>query len=154
MDQLNPERKLTPQQKQDMLLHHVILPRFLPQGKSSHFHQTEIQLMHEMVQSVCNLREEIPMETVKLSLNFWKIHHESMPNQSTISTEIKALQPGNSFAMFVRRQNCMFVIHAPSSQGEKAEQANAVPQEVIVATFPGNLHPDEVYKHDSDIEVN
>lgn len=148
----DPGKNPTPQQKQDMLLRHVILPRFLPQEKSNYFHQTEIQLMHEMVENVCNFSGKIPMQTIKLFLNFWKIHNESIPNQSTVSTKINELLPGDSFAMFVRRQNCMFTIHAPPNQGKKS--VNTEPQEVIIATFPGNIHPDEFYKHESDIEVN
>lgn len=149
---MDPEKKPTQQQLHDMLLHHVILPRFLPQEKSKYFHQTELQLMHQMVENVINLVDEIPLPTVKLFRSFWAIHNEPIPNQTTISTEINALRPGHSFGMFVRRQNCMFVIHAPPNHDEKA--ANTAPAEVIVATFPGNLHPDEVYKYDSDVEVN
>lgn len=148
---MDPDKKPTQQQQHDMLLRHIILPRFLPQAKSSYFHQTEIQLMQQMAQNVFNLSEKIPMQTVKLFESFLEIHKESIPNQNTISTEINVLRPGHSFAMFVRRQNCMFVIHAPPNHSENV--ANTAPQDVIIATFPGNLHPEEVYKHDSDIEV-
>lgn len=134
----------TPQQQQAMLLHHVILPRFLPQEKSTHFHLTELQLMRQMVQTVYGLSEKLPTPTVNLFVRFLDIHKESIPNHQTVYSKINALQPGDSFAMFVRRQNSMFVIHAP---------ANTALQEVYVATFPGNLHPDEVYKYDSDSEV-
>ena len=145
---MGSDKNPTPQQKQDMLLRHVILPRLLPQEKSSYFHQTELQLIHEMIQNVVNLYPKIPFQTAKLFLSFFQIHKELVPNESTISKEINELKPGHSFAMFVRRQNCMFVIHAPPNQ-----PTNTAPQEVFVATFPGNLHPDEVYQHDSDIEV-
>lgn len=152
MGESDPGKNPTPQQKHDMLLQHVILPRFLPQKKSSHLHSTELQLMIEMVLNVVNLSGKIPKQTVELFKSFWKIHKELIPNPSTVSAQINALQPGHTFAMFVRRQNCMFVVHAPPTADVKS--ANTAPQEVIVATFPGNLHPDEVYNVDSDIEVN
>lgn len=141
----------TPQQKQDMLLQHVILPRLLPQEKSRHLHQTELQLLQNMAENIVDLREKIPFETVELFANFWDIHNESIPNESKVNAKVNALRPGKSFAMFVRRQNCMFVIHAPPNGNASSTEP---PKEVIVATFPGNLHPDEVYQHDSDIEVN
>lgn len=151
LNEPDPDKNPTPQRKQDMLLQHVILPRYLPQKKSIHFHPTELQLMNEMVQNVVNFSGKIPSQTVKLFANLWETHNESIPNPTTVTTQINALQSGHSFAMFVRRQNCMFVVHAPANH-ENA--ANTAPQKVIVATFPGNLHPDEVYNHDSDIEVN
>lgn len=144
----DPAESPTPQQKQDMLLQHVILPRLLPQQKSRHLHQIELQLMQNMTENILKLREKIPSETVELFANFWKIHDEAIPKQSAVMARIKALRSGKSFAMFVRRQNCMFVIHAPRTKNAE------VPEEVIIATFPGNLHPDEVYHYDSDIEVN
>lgn len=102
--------------------------------------------MREMVANVIGLSGKIPDQTVKLFQSLRTIHDESIPSAGTIRTEINALRPGYSFAMFVRRQNCMFIIHAPTKNG--------VPNDVIVATFPGNLHPNEVYQSDSDIEVN
>lgn len=51
--------------------------------------------------------------------------------------------------MFVRRQNCAIMIHMKSVEANEANEFG----NVIVATFPGNLHPSEVYKYDSDIEV-
>lgn len=142
----------TEQQLHDMLLRHINLPRFLPQKKSANLHQTELLLMHYMVQNVINVNDKIPTQTVQLFKGLWTIHNDSLPNERTVSTEINALRSGHSFGMFVRRQNCMFVIHAPSNHGKT--DANTTPAEVIVATFPGNLHPDEVYKYSSDIEVN
>lgn len=137
----------TPQQWQDMLLNHVILPRYLPQSKSRHFHQTELKLLDEMVENVVNLSQRIPSKTVQLFEKMRKIHHDRSPKN--ISKEINALQPGDSFAMFVRRQNCVFLIYAPSDVNVVAGK----PQSVIVSTFPGNLHPKEVYNCNSDLEV-
>lgn len=145
---MDSSKNLTAQEWQDMLLNHIVLPRYLPQSKSRHFHQTELKLLNEMVENVVNLSQKIPPKTVQLFEKMRKIHHERTP--SNISKEINALQPGDSFAMFVRRQNCVFLIYAPPDENIVAGQ----PQNVIVSTFPGNLHPKEVYKCDSDMEVS
>lgn len=137
----------TPQQWQDMLLKHIILPRYLPQFKSRHFHQTELRLLNGMVENVVKLSEKIPSKTVQLFEKLQKVHHERTP--SNISSEINSLQPGDTFAMFVRRQNCVFIIYAPPDENVRYGK----PKNVIVATFPGNLHPNEVYHCDSDMEV-
>lgn len=142
------EESPTDQQWQDMLLNHIILPRILPQSKSRHFHQTELNILDEMVKCVEMLSEHIPSETVRLFRRMKNVHFNLSPNN--VANEINGLRTGDSFAMFVRRQNCTFMIHAPKDNN----QINQVPHTVIVATFPGNLHPNEVYEHDSDIEVN
>lgn len=143
------DASVSAQQKQDVLAH-VILPRFLPQETSHHLDQTDLQLLRKMVENVVHSSGTVPMQTVKLFQSLWKIHDDL--NAETISTEINALRPGDSFAIFVRRQRWMFMIHAPPCNDENA--ANNEPQEVIVATFPGNVRPSEIYKHESDIEVN
>lgn len=141
----------TAQQKQDMLLTHVILPRFLPQEISHHLDQTDLQLLHGMVDNVENLSGMVPPQTVKLFKSLRKIHQRIELNVDTISNEINALRAGDSFAIFVRRQRWMFIIYAPPCDDKNA--ANSEPQEVIVASFPGNVRPGEIYKHESDIEV-
>lgn len=142
---------VTAQQRQEMLLTHVILPRFLPQHISTHLDKTDLQLLHEMVQTVLDSSSLVPIQTVKLFQILRKIHNRIEVNTNTISTEINALRPGDSFAMFVRRQRWMFMIHVPPCDDGNA--ANSQPQEVIVASFPGNVRPSEIYKHDSDIAV-
>lgn len=56
---------------------------------------------------------------------------------------------GDTFAMFVRRQNCVILVHMSQDGMVDAEKS----QNVIVATFPANLHPGEIYKYDSDLQV-
>lgn len=141
---------LAEQKKQDLLLTHVILPRFLPQENSHHLDEIEQQLLHEMVATVFSLSAQVPIKTIKLFESLQKIHDNMTPCR--ISSEIRALQPGDSFGLFVRRQRWMFMIHAPLP-GKDENAANCEPREVIVATFPANVRPSEIYKHDSDVEV-
>lgn len=139
------------QQRQDMLLPHIILPRCPPQNLSPYLHTTELQLVHKLIETVTELSVNIPEHTVKLFKSLRKIHDGPSPDTDTISSEINALRPGDSFAIFVRRQRWMFMIHVPRNGNENA--ANRTPHEVIIATFPGNVRPSEIYKHESDIEV-
>lgn len=58
---------------------------------------------------------------------------------------------GDTFAMFIRRQNCAIMIHVPANG---LININDEPENVIVATFPGSLHPRDIKEHLNDIEVN
>lgn len=144
--------ELTPMQKQDILLNHIILPHFLPQSNSPNFHQSELQLFDEMYKNVIHLIKYIPWRTVELFKSMHKIHHKPISTdilKENILMEINALQSGDTFATFVRRQNCTFIIYVPPNENI----VYGKPENAIVATFPGRLHPNEVYKCDGDIEV-
>lgn len=134
------KEKRSPQQLREDLLKHVLLPRVLPQEKSANLHGDEMNLMSVMVDNVERMAEYLPKNTVGMFQRLRRI--QQMRTGECIANEIKALQPGETFAMFVRRQNCAFMVHK-----------TATGKDVIVATFPGNLHPKEVYGHRSDIEV-
>lgn len=129
---------------EDELLEHIILPRILPQEKSSMLYKTELELMKKMVENVENMADIIPLKTVELFQRMQRVH--MICEKGNVSQEINALRPGDTFAMFVRLQHTAIMIHVPSN-----EKINDV-QNVIVSTIP-TLHPGEIYKHDSDFEV-
>lgn len=133
------------QHDEDEQLHHVLLPRVLPSEKGN-LYKTEFILMNQMVNNVESLTDFLPSQTVKLFQSIRRIHTERSP--TLISNEIRALKPGDTFAMFVRFQHNTIMIHVPPN--ENAENI----QNAIVATIPGALHPNEIYKHESDMEVN
>lgn len=126
------------------MITHVVLPRKLPQARSSCLHEQELGLLKLMSCTVRGLEEWIPPNTLSMMDSLERVHVIQSPQ--IVTTEINALQPGNTFAMFVRRQNCALMIHLPSTQNYLMN--------AIVSTFPGNLHPDEVYKHSGDLEVS
>lgn len=164
---VNDDNEPDSQEMQDVLLEHVVFPRFLPNQKPRYFH--ELELMIRLVQTVEDLTQWIPPKTVDLLEKMRRVHLECTPN--VVSEEINTLCPGNlkslksklheifhmnkmisagdTFAMFVRRQNCAILVHMPPEEMVEAEES----QNVIVATFPANLHPGESYKYDSDLEV-
>lgn len=115
------------------LLYHIVLPRVLPQNKSTNSEQHELALLSRFTDAIRGLKKWISAETVRLFDSFERIHVTRTPE--SISNEIKELRPGQSFVMFVRRQNCGFMIHMPNDENES----------VVVCTFPGNLHPKNIY---------
>ncbi|XP_031638985.1 uncharacterized protein LOC116351075 [Contarinia nasturtii] len=129
-------------------MNNVILPRHLPQKKSSDLHGEELALLSSMVNNIDRLKKWIPLNTVEMFKGFDRVHRTRIP--AVVSKEIRDLTPGKTFAMFVRRQNCAIMAHMPSKGNMKSNQSNRV----IVSTFPGNLHPKYIYAVDSDIEFN
>lgn len=128
-----------------MQLRHILLPRYLPPGNYDSL-DIESGLMNQMMDTVQNLAEFLPPKTVELLKKLQNVHINCTPQ--TISDDINALRPGDSFAMFVRHQDCAIMLRVPPT-----ENWNDV-QNVIVATFPGSLYPGEIYLPDGDIEVN
>lgn len=126
------------------LLNHIILPRYIPQIRSPAFLMEEWELLKQMTETVEEFAINIPANTLKMIRSLAKVHLNLTPN--VIRDEINKLQPGETFAMFVRLQNSAIIIHmlpdVPSDLNN-----------VIIATFPGNLHPTEVYNNQSDLEV-
>lgn len=137
--------KLNSEHDHDDLLYHVILPRVLPQEKSTSLYKTECDLMLKMVANVESLTDFIPPKTLELFQRLYRVH--TTCTKESISREIRDLRPDDTFAMFVRFQHTGFMIHVPSDEKE-----NDV-KNVIVSTI-SNLHPDEIYKHYTDFEVS
>lgn len=130
-----------------MQLRHILLPRYLPSGDYDS-QEIILGLMNKMMDTVQSLEDFLPPKLVELLKVLQTIHTNCTPE--TILQEINALRPGDSFAMFVRHQECAIMFRIPPT-----ENWNDV-QNVIVATFPGSLHPDEmdeIYIPDGDIEV-
>lgn len=128
----------------EFFLYHVVLPRHLPAVKPKYSQQ--MALVAEMMKTITSLKQFIPSKTIKLFETFDNIHSKgTSADVSDIRDAIRSLKAGDTFAMFVRRQNCALMIH---KRFENNECNN-----VVVATFPGDLPSNEIYKHASDIEV-
>lgn len=126
----------------EFMLTHAVLPRYLPEQKPQFSQQRA--LMTEMMKTITNLEEWMPSKTVQFFKRFKELHGNGTSiSSSLIQQQIRSLSADDTFAMFVRRQNCTLIIH------KLADGLN----DVVVATFPGDLLSSEIYKHDSDIEV-
>lgn len=128
-----------------MRLHHILLPRCLPRMVYD-AHDIGLRLMNQMLSTVESLSNYLPPTSVKLLKTMHQLHANFTPQ--TILDGIKALRPGDSLAISVRYQDCAIMFYVPPT-----ENSNDI-QNVIVATFPGNLDPKEMYKYDGDFEVN
>lgn len=135
---------LESQKTHERLLNHIVLPRYQPQTRSPNFPAEELKLLERMVQSVESLSSFLPLNTLKMARSLAAVHLNLTP--STVTNEINNLQPGETFAMFVRMQNCAIIFHMLAN-------AKANSEELVVVTFPGKLHPKEVYTNPSDLEV-
>lgn len=128
----------------ERLLYHIILPRVLPQNKEACTEEIELSLLSRMTENVENSLEWIPQATVRLFTSLTRIH--TVRIKQMVSKEINALQPGECFAMFIRRQNTAFMIHMPTDQPDDLKN-------VTVMTFPGNFSPEKIYEHSGDLQV-
>lgn len=127
------------------LLDHVLLPRYLSSEKLTHFH--EVTLLSYMIETLKDFSDS-PPNTLKMFESLARVHRQR--SAEIISKEINELQPGNTFAMFVRRQNCCFMVHMPITNVQIKPNDETT---VIVSTFPGSIHPREIYGNPSDLEV-
>lgn len=134
------------QETNDILMNHVILPRFLPQEKPKFAH--EKILIAEFLKCIENTSEHLPLKTIEMFDRLKQVNEEY--TRDIVTEKIIELRPGDTFAMFVRRQNYTIMFHVPADSCLDNED----PDDVIVATFPGYLHPKEIYNCDSDIEVH
>ncbi|KAJ6643823.1 hypothetical protein Bhyg_08788, partial [Pseudolycoriella hygida] len=135
----NEDRQLTLED----LLYHVVLPRVLPEERIAEHENGELgelgELIERLIGAVERCSEILPEATLK-TIRCFKRSHMTLTPQN-ISAEINTLKPGDTFAMFVQRQNTALMIHIPKEDSTSA----------IITTFPGNLHLVEVYEHPSDI---
>lgn len=132
--------------KWENVLNHVVLPCVLPDRRSRYFDELKSYVLCEMENSIKDTKIQ---KTIDLFARMKRVHETENCSPTVVSAEINALKPGDSFAMFVHRQNCAFMLYVLPN-----EEPNKEPQSAIVATFPGNLLPGDIYKVESDIEVH
>lgn len=142
-----PNREMT-QLHYENLLTHIVLPRVLPFGRIKGHEKIELSLLTRMNDAVQEMAEILPEESIRIFANFHDVHKLRVPEN--ISNKINELKPGGTFAMFVRRQNTAFMIHMPNDGNNNLNEF----KDVIVSTFPGNLHPKEINDQTSDVQVN
>lgn len=131
---------------QNILLDHVILPRVLPQNKSCFTH--EQALIDRMIENVDNISKLLPQRTVDMMKRLKRVNSECTP--TIVSELINELRSGDTFAMFVRKQNTAIIFYVPNYARVNIA---GEPENIIVATFPGCLPPRTIYKYESDVEV-
>lgn len=127
------------QDEHEFFLNHAILPRYLPAEKQGYSKQ--LKLMSTMIETIIDTRN-MPRKTINLFEQFKRLHIDTTTENFSreLRGQIHSLQSGETFAMFVRRQNCTLLVQKR-------------PNSVVLATFRGDMKNYDVYSHDSDIEV-
>lgn len=136
---------------EDLLMHHVVLPRVLPQETSEKLPLVELEIMNQMIKITQLWTHRLPEKTIKLLASLTRFRIECTPE--TVLAAINELSPGDSFAMCVRSQNFGILIQVPPQNEEPLNEVENDIQNVIVAIFPGNLDSSQIYKYNSGIEV-
>lgn len=132
----------------EYLLHHVVLPRTLPDKYPANQEQLDLQLLTQFVENVENCNTKwIPAATVRLFQSLRRTHETRSPEQ--ITEEINRLLPGEAFAMFIRQQNTGLLMYMPQEQNNE----NETKKDINIVTFPGNLNLENMYKYPSDFMV-
>lgn len=123
----------------EFILNHVVLPRYLPPEQMTYAKQLELAKL--FVKNILDT-PQTPEETIKFFKQFERVHQDVSANAliPILSEELESLQPNDTLAMIVHRQNCTLLI-------KKRED------DVILATFRCDIDANEIYSHESDLEV-
>lgn len=144
-DELNSEETPKDMNSIELQLQHLLLPRFLPRMDYSSYNIGS-GIMNQMMGTVQNLAEHLPPKSVEL-LEKLQLHYSYNLTPQTILQKINGLRPGDSLAIFVEHQDCAIMFRIPPN-----EISNNV-ENVIVASFPGSLNPNELYEQYDGVKV-
>lgn len=120
----------------DILLNHVVLHQ-----ENSRFVHVQA-LVLQLIENVENLSEWLPAKTVEIMDRLKRAIREHA--HTVIAEIINELVSGDSFSMFIRRQNCAITFHIPATETDNTDVLN-----IIAAT----LHPPELFDNESEIKV-
>lgn len=149
-DPLDPRSAMSLMLCPENVLNHVLLPRFIPPDANFDYGQQEANILIRMNEAARSLADCLPSGTVAMFASF--VHVQQMHSVESIRDGVLGLLPGQTFAMYVRSQNTVFMCHMPANASTDAKPNGTTP--VIVATFPGRIGVRHVYSHPSDLEVS
>lgn len=147
----------------ERLVTHIVLPRVMTKTILNDPEKQHLLLIERMVDAIVSSKLS-PDTTVATFQRFKRVHNDS--SAKNVSKEINNLQPGDTFAMLVRSQRCVFMIHRfedvndtndkTDDNCETSDTADSTNNSVSVtiATFPSNIDPKDIYSHSSDFQVN
>lgn len=104
------------------LLQNVVLPRVLTKKILEDRNEQELILVKMMAGAVRNGHEWIPDKIVQNFNRFELIQHDRTPE--TVSDEIAALEPGDTFAILLREQKTVFMIHMPANDKRSGKNSD------------------------------
>lgn len=107
------------------LIPHVFLPLKLPDEISDFLISEENQLLWSLQQTIQRY-EIIPQ--IQQTCSVFKTWVQIQTRDFEIGDQIRTLQPGQLFALYVRAQNCGLIISIPKHD----------PNEIVWSTFPAS----------------
>lgn len=137
-------------QTYENLLNHILLPRFISANAQKELFGQEISLLSRLCETVTAASKWLPTSTVDLIKSFERVH-QSNESEETIYDELNKLKPGQTFAMFVRQRNTVFMCHMPTIRGKRMAADKL--QSVNIATFEGQIDPKDIYSNPMDSMV-
>lgn len=128
----------------EVLLHHVILPRVLSTVlEKNNIEEQELMLVADLTASIEQCAKYLPPSIIMFFRKFKQLHNNR--DAKLVSQQINELQPGETFAMLLKKQHTVFMIHMPK---EKSGIAN-------IATFPSRCDAKQVYDYlSSDLNMD
>lgn len=123
----------------EYLIHQVVFGKEPPKTSV----ENERKLLREFIATIVEFQRHIPPQTLRLMQQFQKTLLE--PNTEDVCQRINALVPGDTFAMLIRAQDTVFIIHMPDDKD--------IFENVHVATFPASFPANVIYGSCGDLKV-
>lgn len=136
---------------EESVLNHVVLPRFIPSNASIDQIAQDESLLMQMCEIFRKNAQWMPLKTNRMLHTFANVY-QANDDAQTIYNELNSLKPGDTFAMYVRRQNAVFLCYMLENVPNPNELDETTP--IVVATFPAQVSLKEVYAHPLDMEVS
>lgn len=157
----------------ERLVTHVVLPRDISNKILKEHDRVNLMLIERMTKTIEDSSDWIPDRVVSTFRRFKRVNINRSPE--FVSQQINELEPGGIFAMLVRNQRCVFMIHRskrddePSNSSDLSDSDSAITsvdlksqgqcsdetEMVTIASFTSAVDPKEIYSHSmSDLQVN
>lgn len=128
------------------MVEHVFLPRKLsPSFNPLKVVDHESSMLALLSDVVNHLASILPKEARQLINMMAELQLDSELNIENVSQAIKALQPGNMLGLYIRQQNCGWLLYSPPEAASK---------QVVVSTFPASLPNEVICDSPNDVQVS
>lgn len=129
------------------LLNHIISPRYIANDVSDNLSTQEAALLTRMEEIICSEKSWVPLETEQLFRAFVRTY-QSNGDVGEILNGLNSLEPGHTFAMYVREQKTVFMCHTPPNNVTMNNNGVDEVNQVIVATFAVQcVNAKDIYAH-------
>lgn len=135
------ERYKIPKTLIELMANHVFLPKKIADAEFKNIAEQENALLKLVLEVVIGSSYILPESTKHLFQTMVDVHCHGGMEKTRIASYIESLRPGQMFGLYIREQNCGFLIYAPP-KGER-----------IVSTFHASVPNDVVSSSPGDVQV-